>query len=648
MSKPESVSQSDVRPSWIVPFGLAGRGWEYPFAIACVGILILINVAERATASDVVIGTLAFVPVLAAAWLLSTPIAVVVACVAIGLFGLATATGALRPITGAAEGAVLLLLAIGLRLYARRLLMVLRGTTGDPTPGAPIVFGLESLGRLVDSSVDGVVAIDQRRRILYVNATVADVLQYSQQQLLSTDFLTYIDPKDRPEIATYFAETAIHGSGRLTVRAVRASGDTCELDLSHTLVQATGRSVIAIVFRDITEARRMQRAGAVLAQTAANLAVTQPIERMLDAVAESVVDVTDAVAAGVFLLEGERNLRTAATVGLPPDYIEAMDLATSGGAARPALEAITTRADVVHDDLPGRILDDPRFAPVHALIRNVSWKVVVTIPMIYGGRPLGALSAYFLHGQRPNERTITFLRGIAGLAASAAETFRLVSAQQGQVALEERQRLSRELHDSLSQALYGIALGARSAQNRLTSSPERAAEPLDYILRLAEAALADMRSLILDLRPESLEREGLVAALRERSAAVTGRYGIDVAVDVPDEPPLSPSAKQAIYRIALEALANVVKHSHAKHATLRLDTTDDYVTLELADDGAGFDPSGSYPGHFGLQSMRERAESHGGELQLDSEPGRGTTIRARVPFAGSASLASAASVRATP
>src|SRR5919204_1843032 len=642
MSKPESVSQSDVRPSWIVPFGLAGRGWEYPFAIACVGILILINVAERSTASDVVIGTLAFVPVLAAAWLLSTPIAVVVACVAIGLFGLATATGALRPITGAAEGAVLLLLAIGLRLYARRLLMVLRGTTGDPTPGAPIVFGLESLARLVDSSVDGVVAIDQSMRILYVNATVSDVLQYSRQQLLSSDFLTYIDPKDRPQVAAYFADTAMHGSGRLTVRAMRPDGETRELDLSHTLVQATGRSVIAIVFRDITEARRMQRAGAVLAQTAANLAVTQPIERMLDAVAESVVDVTDAVAAGVFLLEGERNLRTAATVGLPPDYIEAMDLATSGGAARPALEAIRTRADVVHDDLPSRILDDPRFAPVHALIRNVTWKVVATIPMIYGDRPLGAVSAFFLHGQRPNERTITFLRAIAGLAASAAETHRLVSAQQGQVALEERQRLSRELHDSLSQALYAIALGARSAQNRLTSSPERAAEPLDYILRLAEAALADMRSLILDLRPESLEREGLVAALRERSVAVTGRYGIDVAVDVPDEPPLSPSAKQAIYRIALEALSNVVKHSHARHVTLRLDTSEHNVSLEVTDDGYGFDATATYPGHLGLQSMRERAESPGGTLQVDSESGRGTTIRARVPLPKSALVSTAA------
>jgi signal transduction histidine kinase len=238
--------------------------------------------------------------------------------------------------------------------------------------------------------------------------------------------------------------------------------------------------------------------------------------------------------------------------------------------------------------------------------------------------------------------TVTFLHGIAGLAASAAETFRLVSAQQDQLAIGERQRLSRELHDSLSQALYGIALGARSAQNRLINRPERASEPLEYILQLADAALADMRSLILDLRPESLAREGLVAALSLRAAAVTGRYGIEIAVDLPDEPPLSLDVKQAIYRIALEALANVVNHSRARHVTLRLEAGDEDVTLEVTDDGNGFDPDRTYPGHFGLQSMRERAESSGGRLQMDSKPGRGTTIRARLPLPSSAPVSSAA------
>jgi signal transduction histidine kinase len=361
------------------------------------------------------------------------------------------------------------------------------------------------------------------------------------------------------------------------------------------------------------------------------MAVTQPIERMLEAVARSVVEATDAVAASVFLLEGQRKLRTAGVWGLPADFIHAIDTAVQAGAAGPGLEAIAKQADVIDENLPDRILEDPAFAPAHSVFRDVPWKLVITVPLIHGGRPLGALSAYFRPGQRPSEPTVTYLHALAGLAASSAEMFRLISAFQHQVALEERQHLARELHDSVSQALYGIALGARSARDRLARDPQRAVEPLDYILGLAEAALADMRSLILELQPESLEREGLVRALETRVDAIKGRYGIDVRTDLPGEPPIPLDTKQAMYRIAMEALHNLVKHSRAKHASLRLRADRDALTMEVADDGEGFDPSGSYPGHFGLQSMRERAQSRGGELHVESRPGEGTTVRVSVP-----------------
>jgi len=375
------------------------------------------------------------------------------------------------------------------------------------------------------------------------------------------------------------------------------------------------------------------------------MAVTQPIERMLEAVARSVVEATDAVAASVFLLEDQGTLRTAGTWGLPTGFIDAMDAVAQAAAARPALEAIAKQADFIYEDLPDRILSDPALAPAHSVVRDVPWKLVVTIPMIHGARSLGALSAYFRPGQRPSEPTMTFLHAIAGLAASSAEIFRLVGAVQHQVALEERQHLARELHDSVSQALYGIALGARSARNRVARDPQRAIEPLDYILGLAEAALADMRSLILELQPESLEREGLVAALTKRVDAIRGRYGIDVRTDLPDEPPVPLDTKQDLYRIGQEALHNLVKHSRAKHASLRLRVDRDALTMEVADDGEGFDPSRSYPGHFGLPSMRERAQLRGGELQIESRPGEGTTVRVRVPIPALAAAPSAESRR---
>jgi signal transduction histidine kinase len=184
----------------------------------------------------------------------------------------------------------------------------------------------------------------------------------------------------------------------------------------------------------------------------------------------------------------------------------------------------------------------------------------------------------------------------------------------------------------VSQALYGIVLGARSARSRLAQSPDRVGEPLDYILNLAEAAFADMRSLILELRPESFEREGLVGALSKRADAVMARYGIEVTKDLPEEPAIPFEAKQAIYSTAQEALRNVVKHSQAKHVSLQLRVNREVVTMEIRDDGTGFDPSGSFPGHLGLQSMRERTEECGGDLQIESVPGKGTRVGVQLPL----------------
>jgi PAS domain S-box-containing protein len=645
MSGKEATTHRTSDWPWDVPHGLVGHRWGYPIALAFATSLILIFVAQLAT-TTVVITTLGLVPVVAAAWLLSTPLAIGVTVLAIGLVGAAGVAGALGPITAASEATVFALIAIAIRLYARRLIILLRGTPNEAKPGSSTVFGLESLAQVVDSSLDGLAAINQAGLIIYANSAVSDMLGVAQESMIGTELLAYIVPEDRPQLGPYVADITIRRAARLAVRGMRPDGGVRELELSHTPIVARGRPVVAVIFRDITETNRLERAANALAQVATNMAVTQPIERMLEAVARSVVEATDAVAASVFLLEGERTLRTAGTWGLPTGFIDAMDAAAHAAAARPALEAIAKQADFMYEDLPNRILGDPAFASAHSVVRDVPWKVVVTIPMVHGGRSLGALSAYFRPGQRPNEPTMTFLHAIAGLAASSAEIFRLVSASQHQVALEERQRLARELHDSVSQALYGIALGARSARNRLARDPQRAVEPLDYILGLAEAALADMRSLILELQPESLEREGLVGALAKRVDAIKGRYDIDVRTDLPDEPPISLDTKQAIYRIAQEALHNLVKHSRAKHASLRLRSDTDALTMEVADDGEGFDPSRSYPGHFGLPSMRERVQSRGGELQIESRPGEGTTVRVRVPITAVAAAPGAESRRA--
>ena len=187
------------------------------------------------------------------------------------------------------------------------------------------------------------------------------------------------------------------------------------------------------------------------------------------------------------------------------------------------------------------------------------------------------------------------------------------------------------MHDSVSQALYGIALGARTAQTQLERDPAKLAEPLDYILSLAEAGLSEMRALIFELRPESLQNEGLVAALTKQADAIQARHKINVVTDFGDEPDISLDAKEVLYRIAQEAMQNIVKHAHATRVDLTLKEQENHLVLEIRDNGKGFDTNHEFPGHLGMKSMPERASQIGGEFHIQSQLGRGTVITVTIP-----------------
>jgi signal transduction histidine kinase len=201
-------------------------------------------------------------------------------------------------------------------------------------------------------------------------------------------------------------------------------------------------------------------------------------------------------------------------------------------------------------------------------------------------------------------------------------------------ALEERQRLARELHDSVSQALFGIGLGAETARAMLARDPAQAVQPIDYVLQLARGSMAEMRALIFELRPESLAQEGLVVALEKQAAATRARHGIAVELALCDEPDVSLQIKEALYRIAQEAMHNTVKHARASTISLSLALTEDELVLAVVDNGVGFDSGASFPGHLGLVSMRERVARFGGDVAIESAPGKGTRIHVSVPDPG--------------
>ena len=372
------------------------------------------------------------------------------------------------------------------------------------------------------------------------------------------------------------------------------------------------------------------RAGADLELLAAVLGRpdTEPLPRTLEALTTGVLAGTEALACAIYLLDDNLSLRQVAGDG-PRELIET---GMTGSGPNVAHAAIASRAPIVHQHvLPGELPGAGRRSS-RRLEGSGRTASLVCVPLMSRSVVLGVLCCHCPPGRYPSKLELAYLSVVAGKAAMAVDSSHLVASAQEKAAQEERQRLARELHDSVSQALYGIALGARTARESLGEAPEeRVDQPLGYVLALAEAGLADMHALIFELRPQALAEEGLVAALHKQLAAFRARHGVDTHAELGPEPAGAFKVKQALYRIAQEALQNAAKHAQARRIVVRLETSPTALALEIADDGDGFDPSASFPGHLGLRSMRERITEVGGVLDLSSAPGEGTQIRARVP-----------------
>ncbi|HEX8599476.1 MAG TPA: GAF domain-containing protein [Chloroflexia bacterium] len=383
------------------------------------------------------------------------------------------------------------------------------------------------------------------------------------------------------------------------------------------------------------EAQEAARRTAAMAKIASSVAFEGSLGAILNDLARNVVQATGAEASAVLLLDEKLGDTVyAGAYGLPEGYAAANQAAREN---LPDVEPVSHKAlrlqgPVVRRNVRQWVLDSPEMAPLHEYMREVAWDTIIGVPLNYRGKPLGVLCSFCREDAGSVEDEIAFLTAIADQAAVAVENARLFSEVQGKAALEERQRLARELHDSVSQAIFSISLHARTAEALLDRGEHaRLDETIGHISSVAQAAMAEMRALIFELRPESLAAEGLVAALTKQAAALRARHGIQVLLELCDEPELSIETKEVLYRVAQEASHNTIKHAGAGTLNFGLACNDGYVTLLVVDDGTGFDAGGQFPGHLGLQSMRERALRLGGSLEIESAPGMGTTIRLRVP-----------------
>ncbi len=485
-------------------------------------------------------------------------------------------------------------------------------------------------------------------RIDFVSEGAEALTGYTKQELQAgtPSILDLIDPDELPRLRGDIERAIAAGEPfHLTYPITTRSGERkWVMDQGRRVRDVAGASTAVegimmdmtdrVRARQLLEQRVIERTKelSTLLQVSTSISSTTQLAPLLGVILERLGDVLEYSGAAIFALDGGDHLRMLDYRG--PLGMEVLSWSWPLERSRHSREVVYRRAPVIipniHADTPlAAAYRERAVADLGEVPDDIgAW---MGVPLMVREKVIGLLALDHSEAHAWSERHAEIALAFASHAAVALENAQLFAATQEKAALEERQRLARELHDSVSQALFGIGLGARTARTVIDDDPARAIAPLDYVLSLAEAGLAEMRALIFELRPEALQEEGIVAALQKQAAALRARYGVEVDAALGDVGDLPLESEEALYRIAQEAMHNTVKHARATQVQLSLAREDGCVRLVVQDNGRGFDASGSFPGHLGMHTMRDRAERLGGTFEITSAPGEGVRIVVCVP-----------------
>jgi signal transduction histidine kinase len=458
------------------------------------------------------------------------------------------------------------------------------------------------------------------------------------------DLLSLVEDEDRASAEAHIA-VLLGGTPDERDLHIRArSGEERWLRFRAVPIRERGGGVVRIVgtAEEITEsvmefkllerrATERTRELTALLDISCNVASTLELEPLLGLILTELQKLVDYTGAAILMPEGEDLVLLDYLGPMPRDQAMGLRIPIHQS---PHYEAvIETRSPVIIPDLLGETAvaydfrrSVQRFKPFFGYAHSL-----LCAPLLMKDRLIGILRLDHRDRDHFTERHAELVMAIASQLAVAIENARLYEGAQRLATLEERQRIARELHDSVSQALYGINLGAETAIRLSRNGSPELGESLEYVRGLAEAGLLEMRTLLFELRPDAMASEGLAEGLRKMLKSLGARHKIRIEAELCPEPEADLDTKEAAYRIAQEAANNTVKHARATTISLCLGFDGNTLRLDLRDDGAGFEIGEAHPGHMGLRTMAERAERLGGSLDVISAPGEGTRVSARLP-----------------
>jgi signal transduction histidine kinase len=530
--------------------------------------------------------------------------------------------------------------------------------TGGRTAVVPSAGPVTSNDEVVRHAPDGLAVIDADAR--FVEANPAAVLLCGLDPDAVAGVRSPFPPPEDP--------AGIARPGEQTVDWEPVTGQRREF--AFVLAPVPGQRRWIVSFRDVTLSRLRERRLAAIAKAASSVASKRSLVGTLEVLAQEVAR-TDALASVQVMTvnsSGDRlHVMGAAGFGREAHFFDKLMECRALGARLMMLEALERREPVIAPSRYDAVMQDPAWGPLHELMGHPRWDWFVSVPLLARGEPVGILNAYFAPGQIVGDTELEFLLAMAEQAAMAVDQAALLERQRDVVRREERQKLARDLHDSVVQQVFSMMMQSRSlgvlVARGLPPAPDKVAQVANDLSGIAEAVLADLRGMVVELRPAATTAGGLASALRSLVDTTAARTGVDVSLDI-DDPAGEIAALDAdlledVYRIVAEALHNSVKHagpariraqlavaSHGRRRRLVAEVTDDGCGLRA--DNAAVDAGGSGSSGFGMTVMSERAARWGGAVRVRQPATGGTSVRLTLPLPTSVPARPATDLEVTP
>lgn len=487
------------------------------------------------------------------------------------------------------------------------------------------------LRTVIDSIPDYIYAKDLDGRFILNNQAHVDLLGTTLEEAIGkteADFLS-ADVAQRAQMDEGLLLLKGEPLIRVEETAVDNQGNVIWQTFSKTVLRSRDGAIIGLVgiSADITERKRIEEAereqrslAEAFRDIAAALSSTLDLNLVLDHVLENLGRVVPHDAASIMLVEAgkARFVRQRGYDG--PEFDEMARRTIQPIAGFSGVEVIIRTGN------PHIIADTRQYPGWLPLLKNTEMRSYLGAAIRLEGEILGFIN---LDSSKVNffaQAHADRLQIFANQTAIAIKNARLYQHAQEVAMIEERQRLARDLHDAVSQTLFSASLVAETLPRLWERSPGDVVKGLAELQRLTRGALAEMRNLLIELRHNAVMETDMSTLLKHLADAVTGHTQIQIALETKSGDLLPPEVQNTFYRVAQEALNNIVKHARARQIVVKYAYQNHYARLVIFDNGRGFDLSKPAAGHFGLTIMRERAEAAGASLTVRSQPGSGTEI----------------------